>query len=515
MSQIAESESKDLVPNGNYSNSSTASHSMTSTNNNSDNSDTNEQQANTTEKKPSQQQQQQQQQQNQQQEHSIGIEILQPGILKHLELDETPTNEDDVEKHCTPQTWTNVDATSFEVRRGPDYKPGSNQKAPSKKALYSVFAIDTYKAPLKVHKVSQFVDLTDKINEINKKGHGYDYDKWPLPPIVIINFMIPNYSPPVLGDKQDGDGFILVVYAEMTEDTRNHLEKLYKGEITKSELLPSIRLLSKFIHAAESRDSNRHFANKNVEKNEINRYGLTEKEINGMLDRFKVIVRVMNYSHTQLPYAIHPIVKNYNARPFLARTSSTFYHEPGRYFAVDIDAHVFGKLARRSLGYMKGVMETVIFDGGFVIEGRENDELPERVLCCARISKSGFNVARPFSKKLFSEYLKRKEKDSHTNVKHDINSQSMVNLKKFGKDNEKSTQDEAKSDFASKTVPVIDRNAVISANGIKHKNNNNKNTNDRRNDNSDSNNNSNDISSNSNGTMKSSMNGTHSNDAAT
>ena len=65
----------------------------------------------------------------------------------------------------------------------------------------------------------------------------------------------------------------------------------------------AIRLLSKFIHASESRDSNQNFKN-NEEK--IRTYGMKQKDIDDILQRFKVIVRVMNYSKTQMSYAMHP-----------------------------------------------------------------------------------------------------------------------------------------------------------------------------------------------------------------
>ena len=67
------------------------------------------------------------------------------------------------------------------------------------------------------------------------------------------------------------------------------------------------------------------------------------------------------------------IVTRYNAKPFLARTSSSFYHEPGKYFAVDIDAHLFGKLARKSLGYLRDCLETVIF-------GENNEKLGSKTM---------------------------------------------------------------------------------------------------------------------------------------
>ena len=411
--------------------------------------------------------------------------FLKWGILPHLELEHFYEDEEQVDKHCTPLTWSNCAGNKFDVRRGPNYVSG--QKAPSGKALYRVFGIDTYKSPKKINKLSQFVDLNDRIESMSKKCKEYSYDKWPLPPIVIINVMIPNYSPPLLGDgATDGEGFSLVLYAELADGTRGELEKLYSGKIKKEELSPAIKLLSKFIHASESRDSNQNFKNN---KEDVRRYGMKQKEIDDMLQRFKVIVRVMNYSKTQMPYAMHPIVTRYNAKPFLARTSSTFYHEPGKYFAIDIDAHIFGKLARKSLGYLRDCMETVIFDGAFVVEGQKDDELPEQVLCSARISKIGQKVAKEFPKQLLEEYQKRKKQNAHTNAVHDINSQSMMDLRKQEK---KENDNMNENDKASKTVTVINRTDV-----------NNQDSKNDKNDNKDSNTNTNASSEDTMGTVES------------
>ncbi|ETO17286.1 hypothetical protein RFI_20039, partial [Reticulomyxa filosa] len=83
-------------------------------------------------------------------------------------------------------------------------------------------------------------------------------------------------------------------------------------------------------------------------------------------------------------------------KPFLARTSSTFYHEPGKYFAADIDSHLFGFPARKGLSYIKDLIDNMVYDIGFVIEGHSDDELPERILCCARISRIGIKQASSF-----------------------------------------------------------------------------------------------------------------------
>ena len=104
-------------------------------------------------------------------------------------------------------------------------------------------------------------------------------------------------------------------------------------------------------------------------------------------ERLKVMARVMNGKHTKFGFVAKGLIKKYNAKPFVARTSTSFHHEPGVLFGIDIDVHVFSYAARKGLHSMKDTLTSAVFDLGFVVEGRENRELPEQMLCAARLSK--------------------------------------------------------------------------------------------------------------------------------
>merc|ERR1712038_2061119 len=126
-------------------------------------------------------------------------------------------------------------------------------------------------------------------------------------------------------------------------------------------------------------------------------------------NRFKCIARLMNTKHTDFGFLANRLVGRYNAKPFLARTSSTFYHEPGQYFAADIDIHVFGYPARQGLNYVKSTLQTAVYDLGMTIEGHSNDELPEQILACCRVSKMGFDSAEPFPEKFMKKFIEEQE----------------------------------------------------------------------------------------------------------
>jgi len=70
-------------------------------------------------------------------------QLLKPGIIRHQLLEKLDLDEESVLANCRPGTWSNGDGTSFNVRRGPDYKT-TGIKAPSNEAIYKIFAFDVY-----------------------------------------------------------------------------------------------------------------------------------------------------------------------------------------------------------------------------------------------------------------------------------------------------------------------------------------------------------------------------------
>merc|ERR1712087_287784 len=112
-----------------------------------------------------------------------------------------------------------------------------------------------------------------------------------------------------------------------------------------------------------------------------------ESETQKVRERMKVISRIVNPKKAGFGFVVAKMIKRYNARPFLARTSTRFYHEPGLYFGVDVDLGLWGYTARKGLDSVWDQIGEAIYDVAFVIEGRDDHELPEQMLTCCRMSK--------------------------------------------------------------------------------------------------------------------------------
>ena len=93
-------------------------------------------------------------------------------ISPNIELEHFYEGEEQIDKHCTPLTWSNCAGNTFDVCRPNSV---SGKKAPSGKALYREFGIDTYKSPKTMNKLSQFVELNDCIACLSKKCQEYIY----------------------------------------------------------------------------------------------------------------------------------------------------------------------------------------------------------------------------------------------------------------------------------------------------------------------------------------------------
>ena len=290
-------------------------------------------------------------------------------------------NPEDIESKCHPQSWSNIDATTFNVRRGPNYVDG--QKQSSKPSLYRIFHIDAYQTPFKMRKLWSYVHpniAKDFEAQIQTHSVPQCEKEHALPPLLIINIMAPNYKPEMgKNGKCDGIGFQEVIYCHLSDNTTKKLQKFSKStSAKKSPLSPSIKLFSQFTR------------NESLQKS-----------------RFKIIARCMNGKYTKLGFVVNKLIKTYNAKPFVAKTSTTYYYEEGKYFGIDIDIHSFGYAAKKGFDLVKDMLPTIIFDIGFVMEGCANNELPEQMLVAKRVSKLGLkDFCSPIAEEIVKKYKK-------------------------------------------------------------------------------------------------------------
>ncbi|GAB9462530.1 hypothetical protein Gpo141_00000019 [Globisporangium polare] len=252
-------------------------------------------------------------------------------------------------KMCAPEPaeivagcWTQICATRFNVRQGPNYRR-TKIKAASTPALLELVAIDVYRSEGKVDNIASIIDIS------NLKNAEHDLD------LFIVNCQVPNYQPsnPLWGEKQgDGTGFNFVTYFAIPPAIRKML-----NDSSIEPPLQAVRLLKNFMAG-----------------------------VSGVRDRFKAIGIVVNPQEQKLGRTERHLLETYNGQPILTRPQHRFYEGDG-YFEVDVDAHEFNFVARKGLVGVSEHFRNMVVDFGFVLEGQEDAELPEQILGCVRLCK--------------------------------------------------------------------------------------------------------------------------------
>lgn len=236
-------------------------------------------------------------------------------------------------------TWTPCPGTAFNVREV-DYS-AQGKKSQSMEALYEVFAVDAYAGSSKLPHIGRVVQLPE------------DPDPLPadcgLPPYVIMNWMLPNYAPPGLmqAKRTNGPGWQVVAYARLSDRIRSALRE-------GTPLPAAAQLIRKFMDPTEG--------------------------IRLRADRLKMIVGVADVDECGFGMMTKQLVCRYNFKPFLSKTASNFYLEPGKYFEIDVDIHTWGNASLTGFNQVKGRLSAMMLRAGVVIEGVDNSELPEQML---------------------------------------------------------------------------------------------------------------------------------------
>mmetsp|Transcript_31774 Transcript_31774/g.53593 ORF Transcript_31774/g.53593 Transcript_31774/m.53593 type:complete len:688 (-) Transcript_31774:254-2317(-) len=248
----------------------------------------------------------------------------------------------DTEPKSSPDhTWCRADHRQFNVRIGPDYSY-YKKKAPSAAALYETFAVDVFCTKLRVDHATPRFSLPDTTQL--DTHHPF------VPPIFVIQIQIPSDPPSgFFSSAEDGPGWAIVMYYRITEDTRSQLENIETAS-------PAVKLFAKWCEKCT--------------------------EDAAWRGRFKVINSCTNLDELGIPTAI----SSYNAKPILIRRTGSIFRGPN-YMEMNIHVHKFATLAKQSIHYISSRCGQMYMQIGFVIEGREDAELPETLFACVAVNK--------------------------------------------------------------------------------------------------------------------------------
>ncbi|GLE05126.1 hypothetical protein PINS_up014114 [Pythium insidiosum] len=239
--------------------------------------------------------------------------------------------------------WAQISGTRFQVRQGPNYRR-TKLKAPSAESLLELIAIDIFRSSGKIDNIASVVDLSEL----------------PSQDLFVVNCQVPSYQPsnPLWGERQgDGVGFNFVTYFCDSPECSRSAERARAQPPGHSGIHHVYFLLKSFMC-----------------------------ESSAVSDRFKAIGIVVNPSEQKLGRTERHLLETYNGQPILTRPQHRFYRGES-YFEVDVDAHEFNYVARKGLVGVSDHFKNMVVDFGFVLEGQEDQELPEQILGAVRLCK--------------------------------------------------------------------------------------------------------------------------------
>lgn len=103
--------------------------------------------------------------------------------------------------------------------------------------------------------------------------------------------------------------------------------------------------------------------------------------------RFKCIPRAVNVSELNLGRTLKGLLTTYNSKPFMTGPKCHRFFHGRNYLEIDADLHKFVYMAKKGIYQFSDMLSDFVFDLAFVIQAEHDEEMPERVLGCVRVSK--------------------------------------------------------------------------------------------------------------------------------
>ncbi len=253
----------------------------------------------------------------------------------------------------TSHTWMPIAASDFNLRTGPNYKR-NGIKAPSGPSLYELVGIDCVQTPQRIDDIGSKVHFPDEWSSAVSNHPD-------VPPIFIVNAQLPStFETSLFSEITDGDGWSLVHYFRIRPEVAEQLKNIETAS-------PAVKLLVGYCRNAPAEQNDSYST---------------------WFGRFKLILRCENVEQFGLP----SFITSYNGQPVLIRNTGNVINRR-THVEMDINVHRFGNAPKKGLSILMNRFESMDISTAFCLEAREDDEMPEVLLGCARIHKPDYKKA--------------------------------------------------------------------------------------------------------------------------
>ena len=249
--------------------------------------------------------------------------------------------------------------------RSHGYK-STKKKIPSPGSIYDCVTFDIFESQRQCLNMAKRVVLP-KVNFDDGPGPK----TWHAPDIFVISVALPTEAPSSLfaSSKDDGVGYTICMYFVMREDTREILRR-----VTAADYDPSQEQID------------------DVQKSKVNAVKLFEQWCRRAPNdpdfqaRFKFLSQITNVKEAGIPSWMHA----YNGKPLLIKRKGTtgflYSHPELSAMEFDVSLHPFPNLAKQGFSYLyQNLFQNLVVAFAFVVESREEDELPECIIGLAEV----------------------------------------------------------------------------------------------------------------------------------
>ena len=216
-----------------------------------------------------------------------------------------------------------------------------------------------------------------------------------IPPVVVVHWQLPFSNNGMFGKKKE-DGGQIAFFFEISEEFAHECNTVEEGGIGEAfEGAGKVRgqkakqeVGSRSALSNPSERLTRPFSLRSpLSPPQLLRHWLCNAPDDFALrSRFKAIMMVEDLSALGLEY-----LNGYNGKPVLIQKTGAIFTgtlPSGRKFLeMRCDVHGWGMMSKRGLVSVMPRIKDMTMDMGFVIEGREDDELPERLLGACRVKQ--------------------------------------------------------------------------------------------------------------------------------
>lgn len=255
-------------------------------------------------------------------------------------------------------TYAPIDASRLSVRVGPNYKR-EGKKAPSSRSLFRLVGCDLFNSEKKIDLIADKINMPDPSSgRVRPPG---------LPQFLVVNYQLQRAGTNAFFSNASSPGYSLACYFEPSAS--------FLAEIESGTLSPAAALAMRFFANCTTDDSYR--------------------------DKLKLIAMLLNPATCDIP----SWAMMYNGKPVMMKESNTISRLQAKTSSgaicdvveFDVDFRKWGLLFRQGVSTILPMISKLDFVLALVIEADEDENLPERVLCGARVNFMDLKSAHPMA----------------------------------------------------------------------------------------------------------------------